>query len=318
MEKSVIPHTALSAGKAAYTALVAKETGQDRAKAEWNALSKSEKLHVTTAAAIQAEPDVADKPFYWVTSTCSYAVHISPTDAAILPPSPLADKEIPRSSQARTELRAIADGMPGRNKAFIVKFLEQIIFWHHQSTNGRWNPEKNRFERYGVMQTEGWMQVEGWMQKQVGEKAHRPVSERTFRTIKNSLVDQGLIVSEVHLWQGHNCLWIRPTDALSDLVFGVEQDFVKAKAEHKLKAPLKAKPRGLSARYAALEAECKETFRMAVSGKLGPMTTAERQAIFNRLTQPIELTSTRMKPAYISPTSSKYAKLKNSLNLNPV
>jgi hypothetical protein len=152
-------------------------------------------------------------------STTNVADDVNPrTNAAILPKAIVGDDHLPRAPGWRKILMAIAKESGCRDKAFVRDLLMDIEFQHHRSTNGRWNPAINRFERYAVRSVDDWC-LSGINNAEERKTASPRVGKRTFHRIKDRLIDMGLIDASSHLWQGKTCLWIRPTEALSRSLF---------------------------------------------------------------------------------------------------
>jgi hypothetical protein len=153
------------------------------------------------------------------TSTTNVADDVNPrTSAAILPKALIGDDHLPRVPGWRKVLAKIAKDTGCRDRAFVRDLLIDIEFQHHRSTNGRWNSSLKRFERYAVRSVDDWC-LSGINNPDERKAASPRVGKRTFHRIKDRLSAMGLIDASSHLWQGKTCLWIRPTEALSRILF---------------------------------------------------------------------------------------------------
>lgn len=223
-------------------------------------------------AELKEPPEELAKLGPWkCTATTAKAVHVTKTQAAQLAPSTLADSDVLRLKNWKTIIRQISKG----RSPLAAAILRDVEFWHHQSTNGRWNAALGRYERWVVRSVEGWLD-----KLQDGDK--RP-SRRTFIRAKDELVQAGLIEAEGHHWQGKRCLWIKPTEELSRILFepgrweAVRGSYVTSKPK---------RPRGNSATRARYLAEAEAIYQKAREYDLPGMSTDERWKLFRRLTEP--------------------------------
>jgi hypothetical protein len=74
------------------------------------------------------------------------------------------------------------------------------------------------------------------------------VSRRTFATIKDRLIEMGLIDAHSHLWNEKTHLWIKPTEQLSRIVF--EPGYWETVRDLYAFVPVKKKPRGIHVKKA--------------------------------------------------------------------
>ena len=244
-----------------------------------------------SAAQVEAEQSL-DLPLWRLTSTMLAAKHVSPTGAASLTKAWLPGGcYLPNAALPYVDgWKNILEEIEFHKHGFVRKFLQDVIFWHHQSTNGRFNVTLGRFERWGVKSVAGWLNHThkasnpGYKpKKKGGNPSWEPgpknidipsVSRATFFRIKNRLIGMGLIEAHSHLRtdpnhkikaihdagqkakgkpakyanspKGITALWIKPTDALSRIMF--EPGYWETVRETYAYAPAKMKPRGLSAK----------------------------------------------------------------------
>ncbi|WP_332712654.1 hypothetical protein [Pelagibacterium mangrovi] len=234
----------------------------------------------------ETDEQLAALPVWQRTSTAANALEVSSTGAAILPKSPWGHDALPRVPGWQNILKAIGWDKTG----FVADLLHDIEFQHHQSTNGRWNEDLQRWERWGVRS------VNDWCKSGIHHgKAQAParVCAKTFDKYKNRLVAMGLIVAEARKWQGPNHLWIKPTEQLSRIVFEpgyweqVREQLVPAKPA-KAK-PAAKKPRGLSAKHKEIEADLRALYLSTIKGDYLSLDKPARWAIWDRLTKPIPI-----------------------------
>ncbi|WP_024587638.1 hypothetical protein [Aliihoeflea sp. 2WW] len=255
------------------------------------------------------EEELSDLSLWARTATTKAATSVSPTGAAVLPKCVVADADLPRVENWRKILREIgrahgdwsARGTQGR----VADLLYDVCFLHHRSTSGRWNANLSRWERFGVRSVEGW---------------RRDIPERTFHRLKDRLIADGLIEAHSHLWRGRTHLWVKPTDQLSRILFEDGRwDAVRETYAPKVQKPKPPKspnkPRGLSARHAAIEAELMALYRATVATSGTGLDTEQAWGIWHRLTKPIKLSAKHTKTAFAPKGSRRYARLYEALGL---
>lgn len=230
------------------------------------------------------------------------------TGAAILPKSFKGNADIPRVKGWRKVLQQIAISTRCRDTGFVFDLLLDIEFQHHQSTNGRWNTSLKRYERFAVRSVEDWCKSGINDRKERAEAAPR-VSPRTFRNIKDKLVEAGLIVAEVHLWQGDNHLWIKPSEELSRMLFEPGYWQAEKAAPGQPAKAGKLKPRGLSAMRAKIAADNHDLYRKAISQQLDNLDEKMRWVVWDRLTKPQHLTGEHYSKPYAAKNSHRWKNL---------
>jgi hypothetical protein len=249
--------------------------------------------------------------------TCSTVVaeDVSPrTGAAIVPRGIVAHGDIPRAPGWRKVLRNIAKATGCRDVGFVFDFLLDVEFQSHQSTSGRWDAVLKRFRRYGVRSVADWLR--SGINDGTRSTAAPRVSERSFRSIKNKLVQAGLIEASTHLWKGRTCLWIRPADRLSRMLFE-DGFYASLLPAPEAKEKPRAKPRGLSALHAQLDEQALALYRQAITGQLDGASEAVRWAIWHQLTKPVAVgKSGRMKGAFAPEGSYRRKRLHEALGLS--
>ena len=228
-------------------------------------------------------------PVWYRWSTTKHAYFLNMTEHARLPKAPLADHELPRVAKWKRHLYDIGQLVAGRKFGpRAAAFLRDVIFWHHQSTDGRWNDAIGRWDRYGVRSLAEWRSPPHLAPTEY------EMSPRTFVRCKDKLIELGLIDASSHLAGGRTRLWVKPTERLQRIIFEagfwetVKADFKPPpKSTNKLKAKLK--PRGLSALHAAAESESTALYKKAISGGFDEVSPKERWALWDRLTKPVPL-----------------------------
>ena len=253
----------------------------------------------------EPEEELAKLPVWQRTSTTRYCRGTFRTGAAILPKCPVADDELVRVNGWKTILKHIGKYVGG---ASVWRILQNVEYWSHRSTDGRWNEQLGRWERWGVMSVEKW---------RAPNLPPAPLfSLRTFPRAKAELVELGLIQAEVHIWfpgKGERpvrALWLRPTEKLFRILF--EPGYWETVEGEYARAP--KKPRGLSAYHACIEAELKQLYAQVVQHQLGPITEDERKEIFARLTEPVQLSAKHKRAPYVSKDSPEYQAIRECLN----
>lgn len=187
--------------------------------AEAKALSAKE-LHKLTGkppfGAVDDEATLAALPVWRRTSTTLAAKQVYPTHAAILENSTVLDAALPRVDGWKKILGEIEWNKHG----FAARLLKQAIFWHHQSTSGRFNETLQRFERWGVKSAEewcsalsakipnphykakghwGWSDAEKHKKQPFVERIEKEPARTDFFRIKKRLMELGLIECEQHI-----------------------------------------------------------------------------------------------------------------------
>jgi hypothetical protein len=188
----------------------------------------------------QADNDetLSKLPVWQRTSTKLAAKCVSPTGGAILAYSDVAHKGLPYVEGWKKILKEI----DWHKHGLVAGFLRDVIYWHHRSTNGRFNDKLGRFERWGVKSVAGWNggsykvpnpYYEYYVKK--NNEADLPVklqstpktitkktaSDRHFLRHKDRLAAMGLIEAESHFR-------VDPSHNIK----------VELKAEGKLKGPI--------------------------------------------------------------------------------
>ncbi|MDW5313777.1 hypothetical protein [Rhizobium sp. PL01] len=308
MQNGIIPQNVIDAGQSAYAQLISDMIAMEHG------------IELGLAGYADTAEDAAKLPVWMRTASTKAAHKVGASGAAVLPKSAQGDSDIPRLPNYLKILTALSKNVKCREKAFVRSLLRDICFQHHQSTNGRWDTDLQRFERWGARPVDDW-------RRSCVNKVAAPasdaviVSERTFHRIKGELIDQGLIVAQPHLWHGKTVLWIKPTEKLCRIVF--EAGYLETTSSTDQPKPVQPastgtvakKPRGLSARHAAIDVELKDLYRKATTTNCSHLTKADRWKIFERLTQPIVLSPKMEKPAFAAPGSYRFHRLHDDLGL---
>lgn len=255
------------------------------------------------------EEELAALLIWQHSSTTKSTFDVSPTGAAVLPKSILEHDDLPRVPGWEKILQKIAAAngdASHHTKVFfrrVHRLLYDVEFWHHQSTNGRWNDTVNRWERYGVKSVDGWRQ-------------HCP--KTTFHRIKNRLIELGLIDARSYLWHGRTHLWIRPTDELSRILFEpgywdqVQTKYASAKPK-KTQSPSTHKPRGISARHAELDKELRVLYSKVINYEFLCLSIEEKWEVWRQLTDPIWLSDKYEKAPFATVGSYRYGRINSAL-----
>ena len=272
-------------GEATWLEIASKTARQELKAYLANALAKETGIVKVPSDASDALHAPAAMPA-WQWGASKVALHETPTGAAVLPKFPMSDKLLPRVDRWKRHLLTIGRFVAGRRfVGGVTAFLRDAIFWYFQSTDGRWNAESQRWDRYGVRSLDEW-----WVPPHLS-KCNDGMSKRTFIRCKDRLVLLGLIEAQAHLWQGKTKLWIKPTEQLLRIVFEpgfwetVASSFGPVKTKQTPKTS-KAKPRGLSARHAKLDAEHRALYRKAIGYELSGLTMEQRWDVWGKLTKP--------------------------------
>lgn len=281
-------------------------------------------IAVATEAAdtIQAEywnPDPS-LPVWAQTATTAKAEKEFQNGAAILPPSIMADAELPRVEGFRKIMLAIGREIrkPDRETYegyYVADLLRDIDFQHHQSTSGLWNPELGRWERWGARD------MDGWLKPQVNDpkiKAKQParIHERMFRRIKEDLIALGLIEQQRKQFPPGRSIWLKPTPELSRILFEpgyweqVRDKYAPAKASQKVTPKTgKKKPRGLSARNKQIDEGNLILYRQVINHELTGLTAEMKSLIWDKLIKPVPLTKNYVKKPFAEGGSYRYKRL---------
>lgn len=312
-----IPKSALDAGRAAYQALIDDDTAVEAALAAWEALPEPEKVKGVLSATMKAHPAISSRPFWTALVSTPFARSVATSDAAIVSKTPLKDTEIPRLGNYRKILAGIANLVAHRDTAFVTAFLQDVCFQSCLSTNGRLNRSTGLFDRYGVRSEKAWCNPSHCQQE---------MPARSFRRLKKQLEDLGFIKAEQHDFRGKKAVWIKATDKLNRCMFEAGfWDEVRPKKVKPSTIPVtpipvtpaaKHKPRGLSARHAAVTAECASLYKDAIGGAFNERSKPERWKIFEHLTQSIRLSDTVEKIAFAPPGSYRFKRLHDRLGLS--
>jgi hypothetical protein len=312
MINQIVPAQAFAAGKAAYAQMMTYDAIAEAAREKWLGMSAEEQINAITLEALKAEPGLASFPFWTIFTSIHLVVEMEEiTGALILPKCPLPDSDIPRLSNYRNILAAVAKQVKCRDRGFVLTFLRDVCFQSCISTNGRQNPYTGLFDRYGVRSVEDWSNPPF-------AKGTQKVPERTFHRIKNQLVKLGLIHAEQHMWNNTKCLWIKATDKLSRIIFedghweNVRPKVVKSKPAAKT---ADRKPRGLSAVHKQLDVELRGLYDVVISADHNTMQKPDRWALFDRLTQPIALSDKMEKRPFAPPGTARFKRLQEALDL---
>jgi hypothetical protein len=169
---------------------------------------KEAAIAAADAKYLETPEELAKLPEIYRWCTTKHAYTLTKTDHARLPKCPIPDKDLPRVPKWRRHLMDIARHAVQTPKfaPHGARFLRDVIFWHHQSTDGRWNDKIKRWDRYGVRQLEDWRSPSSSTSKD------EMMSTSTFVRFKNRLVEIGLIEAEAHLAGGKTRLWVKPTE----------------------------------------------------------------------------------------------------------
>lgn len=277
-------------------------------------------MAVTEDAAEQVYADHFDIPTtlapWQISSTAASAVKVFENGAAILPNSIIADITLPRVKGFRTIMLAIGREIrkPDRETYeghYVADLLRDIDFQHHQSTNGLWNPELNRWERWGARD------LDGWLKPQVNDpkmkaKASRRIHERMFRRIKEDLIALGLIEQKRKLFPPGRSIWLKPTPELSRILFEpgyweqVRDKYAPAKAKEKKTTK---KPRGNSAHHN----DNVVLYRQVIMGELPNLTEEMKKTIWGRLTKPVVVSEKYTMKPFVQKGSERYITLMKAL-----
>ena len=292
-------------GEATWLEITSKTAREELKAYLANALAKETGIVTVPSDASDALDALAATPT-WQWGTSKFATHESPTGAAILPKFLVTDNLLPRVDRWKRHLSVIGRFVGGlRFVSEVTAFLRDAIFWHFQSTDGRWNAASQRWDRYGVRSLDEW-----WVPPHLG-KCSDGMSKRTFIRCKDRLVLLGLIEAQAHLWQGRTKLWIKPTEQLLRIVFEsgfweiVASSFGPIKTKQALKGS-KAKPRGLSAQHAKLDAEHRALYKKAINCELSGLTMEQRWDVWGKLTKPKMLAANHVRKPFAPKGSHRY------------
>lgn len=259
-------------------------------------------------------------PVWRHTTTTAKAETVFENGAAILPNGVVGDAELPRVEGFRKILIEI-DKAVGRSASdsregyYVADLLRDIDFQHHQSTNGLWNSELGRWERWGARDLDGWLYPQGKKPKSKWI-LYRRVNERTFRRIKKNLIAQGLIQEVRKDFPRGRRIWLKPTPELSRILFEPGYwETVRSKYVPPKKQPSKSgkKPRGLSARSKQIDEENLILYRQVIHYELTDLTAEMKKLIWDKLTKPIPLTKKYVKKPFTEFGSYRYKRLSDAL-----
>ncbi len=203
-------------------------------------------LHGITGKAPSGQidtPETLAKLPVWQRRSTTLEANVFPTGVAIMPP---ATEPFKLDKRQREILKAIEFNKHG----FVRQFLAEVVYWHHRSTNGRWNEKLERYERWGAQSVERWINHKykakvpnpdyEWQAARDESGTHNywgpPASKtktvekpmlgvRTFLAVRDRLEAMGLIECHQHLRHDPDsgyvapngtglamALWIKPTD----------------------------------------------------------------------------------------------------------
>lgn len=258
-------------------------------------------------------------PIWRQTSSTTSATHVTDTGAAVLEPGPLSDKHLSRVKNHAAIIRTIAKASGFRDSAFVAAFLCDVVFWHHQSRNGRWNVVTGRYDRWAVKPVRDKHPEQKPTIDWVSLRDLKP-SERTFHSIKDWAVEAGLIEAKSAKHMGKTKLWIKPTDKLSRAIFEAGfWDTLRGEFATPLATPVeqekKAAPRGLSAKHKAIVDDHAALYRKTVTEQQASLTDHDRWEIWHKLTKPSDLTKTRQVAPFAPKDSYRGRKLWDALGL---
>lgn len=250
------------------------------------------------------------------TATTAKAEKEFENGAAILPSSVMADAELPRVKGFRKIMLAIGREIRKPDKEtyegyYVADLLRDIDFQHHQSTNGLWNPELGRWERWGARDLDGWLKPQVNDPKMKAKELRR-IHERTFRRIKADLIVLGLIEQKRKLFPPGRTIWLKPSPELSRILFEpgywehVREKYVPVKANVQKTTK---KPRGNSAHHN----DNVVLYRQVIMGELPDLTEEMKKTIWGRLTKPVVVSEKyRMRP-FVQKGSERYMTLMKAL-----
>lgn len=255
-------------------------------------------------------------PVWRITSTAANAVTVFENGAAILPNSVIADEDLPRVKGFRKIMLAIGREIKKPDKKtyegyYVADLLRDIDFQHHQSTNGLWNPELGRWERWGARDLDGWLKPQVNDQQMKAKQPPR-IHERMFRRIKEDLIALGLIEQKRKLFPPGRSIWLKPTPELSRILFEpgyweqVRDKYAPAKAKEKKTTK---KPRGNSAHHH----DNVVLYRQVIMGELPELSEEMRKTIWARLTKPLVVSEKYTMKPFVQKGSERYITLMKAL-----
>lgn len=277
-------------------------------------------MAVANDAAEQLYSDHFDIPTHlaaWqISSTAASAMKVFENGAAILPKSVIGDGDLPRVDGFRKIMLAIGREIRKPDKKtyegyYVADLLRDIDFQHHQSTNGLWNAEFGRWERWGARDLEGWLKPQVNDPKMKTKQPGR-VHERTFRRIKEDLIALGLIEQKRKLFPPGRSIWLKPTPELSRILFEpgywkqVREKYAPAKV--KVMKPTK-RPRGNSAHHH----DNVTLYRQVIMGELPKLSEEMKKTIWARLTKPLVLSEKYTMKPFVQKGSERYVTLMKAL-----
>lgn len=280
-------------------------------------------MAVTEDAAEQVYADHFDIPTtlaaWQISSTTASAETVFENGAAILPKSIIGDADLPRVEGFRKIILAIGTTIRKPDKTthegyYVADLLRDIDFQHHQSTNGLWNPELQRWERWGARDQDGWLKP---AINDPNEKSYSQprVSPRTFQRIKKQLIEMGLIEQKRKVFPRERPIWLKPTTELSRILFEpgyweqVREKYAPAKTKEKPAPETVRKRRGLSARNKQIDDANLILYRQVIHYELTGLTAEITSLIWDKLTKPIPLTKNYIKRPFAEKGSHRYKRI---------
>ena len=187
-------------------------------------------LHGITGKAPTGQADTPDtlaKLPVWQQRSTTLEANVFPTGVAIMP---RATEPFKLDKRQREILRSINFRPKDR---FIPEFLNEVVYWHSNSTNGRWNEKLGRFERWGAQSVKDWINrrqkvknpnpdykwhdandEDGSPQYYGGKTIEkRMIGVGTFRTIRKDLEEMGLIEHAPHFRHDPKSGYVAPNGA---------------------------------------------------------------------------------------------------------
>lgn len=244
----------------------------------------------------ETEAELEKLPIWQRTGTTKVAPTYTSFGYGILPKQPIKDAEIKRHPDYVKVFDLLADLLGGRQSEWTALFLKSVDYWYHHSTDGRKNDEIGRWERYWVAPLAKILHLK-----------NNVVSERTFRRIKDRLVSEKLVEVQTHAkavnGKAVNCLWIKPTDLLEELIFeeDVWKNFHKtitsAPASDKKSGKKVKSARGLSARIA----DKRKALKFALNDGWYTLSIEGKMALFDECSTPVDVASSGKRPYRIKP-----------------
>lgn len=271
-------------------------------------LARAELLKKSGIAVLTGQ-DNAALPVWRQTSSTATAINLTDSGAALLEPGTIGNDHLPRVKNHVAIVRSLSQASGFRDKAFIASFLKDVLFWHQQSRNGRWNCVIDRYERWGVKPVSDW-----------ASQSDGKVSERTFHAVKDWAVKAELIEAKSAKHMGKTKLWIKPTEKLSRMIFEagfweIARHEFAPQTEASPAKEKKAAPRGLSAKHKAIVEEQAALYRQTLADSGANLTTQERWDTWHKLTKPTPLAQKRVVAPFAPENSHRRRRLREALGL---